>query len=276
MLRSQNRHRIESVTNPDTCGEWGGPTQSPNPMKVDNEVLRVLSAAQITGSNLVLTGQLDRKLYERTNKVLEAAGGQWNRKAKAHIFPGDAEARIEQVILTGSIEIPKDEFEFFATPDDLADGVVGLAGIEAGKSYLEPSAGRGALAKAIRARGGLVTCYELMTANAEYLAAEGFEVEQRDFLQVTPERRFAGVVMNPPFSKQRDILHVRHAMEFIVPGGSLVAIMAGGVKFRQDRRATEFRTLVSDLGGTIRDLPAESFKASGTSVSTVLAVIPSI
>lgn len=245
-------------------------------MKVETDVLSVLSAAQISGSNLVLVGALDRKLYERTNKVLEAAGGQWNRKAKAHVFSGDAEARIEQVLLTGSIEIPKDEFEFFPTPDDLAEKVVSLADIKPGAEYLEPSAGRGALAKEVRARGGLVTCYELMEANAEALAVEGFNVSKADFLQVAPERRYQGVVMNPPFSRQRDILHVRHALEFVVPGGTVVAIMAAGVSFRQDRRATEFRAMVDERGGVIRPLPPESFRASGTAVSTVIAIIPSI
>ncbi|KMV67307.1 hypothetical protein WB66_12390 [bacteria symbiont BFo1 of Frankliniella occidentalis] len=43
-------------------------------MRVDNEVLNVLSACVCEGNNLTLTGQLDRKLYARTNKVIEAAG----------------------------------------------------------------------------------------------------------------------------------------------------------------------------------------------------------
>lgn len=41
-------------------------------MQIQTDVLAVLSAAQTDGCNVVLMGQLDRKLYERTNKVLEA------------------------------------------------------------------------------------------------------------------------------------------------------------------------------------------------------------
>jgi hypothetical protein len=52
-------------------------------MRVEDEVLAVLSRAETNGNALTLTGRLDRKMYERTNKVLEAAGGKWNRKAKA-------------------------------------------------------------------------------------------------------------------------------------------------------------------------------------------------
>ena len=38
-------------------------------MQVDSEVLSVLSRATTNGTALTLVGQLDRKLYERTNKV---------------------------------------------------------------------------------------------------------------------------------------------------------------------------------------------------------------
>lgn len=70
-----------------------------------------------------MTLQLDRKLYGRTNKVLEA-GGKWNRKAKAHIFPGDATARVDEILLTGSVEVPKDEFNFFPTPPEIVRRLV--------------------------------------------------------------------------------------------------------------------------------------------------------
>ncbi len=55
-------------------------------MKVDQQILQVLSVAHTQGNALTLYGQLDRKLYERTNKVLDAAGGRWNRKTKGHLF----------------------------------------------------------------------------------------------------------------------------------------------------------------------------------------------
>lgn len=41
-------------------------------MRVDNEVLNVLSAAECLGNNLKLTGQLDRNLYTKANKVPQA------------------------------------------------------------------------------------------------------------------------------------------------------------------------------------------------------------
>lgn len=43
--------------------------------------------------------------------------------------------------------------------------------------------------------------------------------------------------------------------------------------YRQDKRAVAFRELVTAHGGTIEPLPEDAFKASGTSVRTVLITI---
>lgn len=101
-------------------------------MRIDDEVLAVLSAAQTEGCNVFLPGQLDRKLYERTNKVLEAAGGKWNRKARAHVFAADASDRMAQIILSGSVEVPKDEFNFFPSTPAVVARLLELADIEPG------------------------------------------------------------------------------------------------------------------------------------------------
>ena len=58
-------------------------------MKVSRDVLNVLDAAQVSGNKVVLVGALDRKLYTSVDKVLQAAGGKWDRKAKAHVFGAD-------------------------------------------------------------------------------------------------------------------------------------------------------------------------------------------
>lgn len=246
-------------------------------MKIDRDVMAVLSIAEVSGSALTLVGQLDRKLYERTNKVLEAAGGKWNRKAKAHIFDGEAAARVDQMLLTGEVVVPKDEFEFFPTPAVVAEQVLELAAIDVGMRVLEPSAGRGALVDALN---GLVAvdCIEMMPANAEHLRGLGWlnAVNEADFLTVEPNPIYDRVVMNPPFSRQADIKHVQHALKFLKPDGRLVAIMSAGVEFRQDKLATGFRALVEERGGEIERLPEGSFKDSGTGVNTVLVTIPGL
>lgn len=248
-------------------------------MKIDNDVLAVLSAANIDGAKLFLTGRLDRALYTLTNKVLEAAGGKWNRKAGAHVFDGDASERVEQIILTGDVLVPKEDFEFFPTPPAVVARVMELAGVERGMRVLEPSAGLGAIAYPCAAAGAAVDCYEIQQGNAYALAMKAphdlGKTKTADFLTVEPEAVYDRVVMNPPFSRQADIKHVLHALKFLKPNGRLVSVMGAGVTFRQDKLATEFRQLVVDRGGRIETLPQGSFQAIGTKVNTVIVEIPS-
>lgn len=245
-------------------------------MQIDSEVLATLSAAQVDGCHVALTGQLDRKLYERTNKVLEAAGGKWSRKARAHIFDGDASERMDQIILSGSVEVPKDEFNFFPSPTAVVARLIELSDIERGMRLLEPSAGRGAIAWACAEAGALVDCYELMEANFTSIAGDRRleSVRHMDFLAQSPEASYDRVVMNPPFLKQADIKHVTHAHKFLKPGGLLVSVMSAGVTFRTDANTKAFRVMVEERGGHIEPLPENSFKSSGTGVNTVIAVIP--
>lgn len=245
-------------------------------MKVENDVLAVLSRAETNGNSLVLTGQLDRKLYERVNKVLEAAGGKWNRKAKAHIFDGEAAERAEQIMLTGSVEVPKDEFNFFSTPPAVVQRLLELADVRCGMRALEPSAGRAAIAEPLADAGCIVDCIELMPANFNILAPtpKFNSVRLADFLEVEPRPIYDRIVMNPPFMRQADIKHVMHAYRFLAPGGLLVSVMGAGVTFRDNKLTQDFRDLVRARGGDIEALPDGSFKQSGTSVNTVVATIP--
>lgn len=246
-------------------------------MKVDTEVLAVLSRATVEAKAVVLNGQLDRKLYERTNKVLEAAGGKWNRKARAHVFDTDADTRIEQIILTGDVVVPQD-FGYFPTPPAVVSRLLDLADIEPGMTVLEPSAGKGAIAFAVAAvaSGVCVDCVELLDQNVAALADDMRlgSLQHCDFLTVTPTPIYDRVVMNPPFEKQADIRHVLHALKFLKPGGLLVSVMASSVVFRDNKLTADFRALVNARGGALEALPEGSFKASGTGVNTVIVVIP--
>lgn len=244
-------------------------------MRVENDVLAVLSRAEVSGNALVLTGQLDRKMYERTNKVLEAAGGKWNRKTKSHIFDDEAATRVDQIILTGEVEIPKDEFNFFPSPPSVVARLMELADVQHGMKVLEPSAGKGAIAYACANAGATVDCYELMESN--FLTLYGDSrlgvVRHMDFLTQTPEKLYERVVMNPPFLKQMDIRHVLHAVNFLKPGGLLVSVMAASVTFRDDKLTQDFRDLIFHRGGNIEPLPNGAFKESGTMVRSVIVTL---
>ena len=256
--------------------------------RISNDVLEVLGAATIDGNTVRLNGQLDRKLYTRVNEVLEAVGGKWNRKAKAHVFDEDAGERLDLVLNTGMVERPQD-FGFFPTPPELAKRVIEECGVSARHKVLEPSAGHGALVgAALEAGADSVFAVELLAENCNFLrsnfGADLVDLHQGDFLQVLPpERRsnpqdrsvhtFDRVVMNPPFAKRADIDHVLHAYKFLRQGGRLVSIMSAGVSFRQDHKTEAFRQFIYENGGTIEPLPEGSFKVSGTMVNTVLVTV---
>lgn len=245
-------------------------------MRVDNEVLAVLSRAETSGCELKLIGQLDRKLYERTNKVLEAAGGKWNKKAKAHIFESEAFNRIDEIILSGEVEIPKDEFNYFPSPPAVVKRLMELADITHGMQVLEPSAGRGAIAIACAEQGADVDCVELMEANYNALCADDRikRVRRGCFLEQGAIEAYDRICMNPPFAKQADIKHVTHALKFLKPGGKLVSVMSASVGFRENSLTNNFRGLIEERGGSIESLPDGAFKESGTMVRTVIVVIP--
>lgn len=246
-------------------------------MNVATDVMALLSASRTEGNKLFITGgQLEKSLYTRLDKTLKAAGGKWNTKAKAHLFDGDAAEAIENIIMTGEVTVPQD-FGYFPSPAAVVTKLLDLAQLGVGMFALEPSAGRGAIAEALILRGVDVDCIELLPENAKHLVdAKVYQsVVVDDFLSVEPVQRYDRVVMNPPFDKKRsDIHHVLHALKFLKPRGLLVAVMPTGVMFREDALSRDFRGIVSAQSGSIVNLPDASFKASGTLVSTCIAVIP--
>lgn len=246
-------------------------------MKIDTNVLRILSNSTTAGELLHLPGQLDRKDYMAVAKVIEAAGGKWITKQKAHVFAGlDAGERLEQILLTGEVDVPKDDFDYFPTPPAIVAFLMQAAQIEPDMTVLEPSAGDGRLVRAAQACGATVRAFELNMVMAQKLidAHGGAWVTHGNFLEAGPAPMFDRVIMNPPFSRQRDIDHVTHALKFLKPGGVLVAVMAAGLTFRTNRKTNVFRELLdAQAAWELHELPAGSFQESGTGVNTCVVVV---
>jgi predicted RNA methylase len=248
--------------------------------------ISALEGAVITNNELRLTGQLDRNVYVEVNAALEGIGGEWSRKVKAHLFAGSPADALDQILVDGGFHDTKRDFQQFFTPPALAERVVKLANVR-GKTVLEPSAGEGALVvEAFRHGAAHVVAVEVHkdTANKCEDAwrpivseAQSGEVVISDFLEwsrtmQSMKRCFDRIVMNPPFTRQQDIAHVSRAFELLSPEGHLVAIMSAGAKFRTTRVAEDFRALVG-RHGTMEDLPASSFRQSGTDVRAVLVAL---
>lgn len=242
--------------------------------RIDDATLDVLADCRIDGTTLYLPDrQLERSLYVSVNKVLESLGGKWSRSAKGHVFAADPTDALEAVVLTGTYDKP-DDLGWFETPEHIARIVIDAAQIAPGMSVLEPSAGLGALARPARDAGGSVDlCHEIHEGRAKALWEQGFPTSQRDFLAGKVVNSFDRVVMNPPFARQQDIDHVVHALRHLKPNGRLVSIMSAGVRFRTNRKASQFREDVDRYGGVFVELPDGSFRSSGTDVRTVMLTI---
>jgi predicted RNA methylase len=253
-------------------------------MKIAPDLLPILSTlAYPTPQQARIVDQLDRAEYTKINKVLEALGGTWNRKAKAHVFDGDAAERIAYALVVGEVETAQD-VGHFVTPAPLARQLVELAGVRHGMQALEPSAGEGAIVLALQDAGACVTAVERdhhrrMRLTERVLKGRDRLVEG-DFMHCSAGRfdLFDCTVMNPPFCRvgAGDHLdHVRKAIGLTKQGGIVVAVLPLSITFRRDRRHTEFRGYIEAMG-TIAPLPARSFHASGTDVNTVVirVVVP--
>ena len=160
-------------------------------MRIDNSIIEVLAKSEVEGNTLRLTEQLDRKTYQQVNKVLLAIDGKWNSSKKCHIFTDDVEDILQNIILTGEYTSEKSEYQFFPTPDELAAETVRLANITSDDICLEPSAGRGAIAKYMPG----CDCIELNPKNRAFLEEQGFSVVHDDFITLEPDKQYSVIVM---------------------------------------------------------------------------------
>ena len=174
---------------------------------------------------------------------------------------------------------------YFPTQLPVIEIMLRRARIENGMKVLEPEAGSGYIADAIRAAypSTWIHTIEINPRLRDLLVLKGYQVLGDDFLSDEwPERfswidqsrgLFDRIVMNPPFERQQDLEHIRHAYKFLATGGILVSVLSPSFEFRSDRKSTEFRDWLQEVNATWENLPDGAFKASGTGVSTRLLVI---
>jgi SAM-dependent methyltransferase len=211
------------------------------------------------------------------------------RQRAAKASPPPAVAAVQNALASGGVQVAVAP-QLFPTPRELARKMAYLAdkcGL-AGKRVLEPSAGTGNLVRAaIDSATGAdnlrIVAVEINQALFEGLqhqrqltvgaTEDTFQIVWGNFLDYQPEGLrldwldlgyFHVVLMNPPFDHGVDIDHIKHAMQFLKPGGRLVAICANG-----PRQQAELKPLAT----TWEELPTDTFAASGTHVRTVLLTI---
>jgi ParB family chromosome partitioning protein len=257
-----------------------------------DDVREVLESTACTGNQAYLPQGLERKLYQQVADALGRGGGDWNRTAKAHVFPSEAKAAID-LLLSGEKLPDKNPLDFYATPPDVADTLVQALKIDWSRepSILEPSAGEGALVEALvrnnrsRKKWHLTVNEIDMVRHARLDRAciqnqiASVSSSAKDFLTIVfgAVPLFDYVVMNPPFTAEGDpqvyMTHIETALKLLKPGGRLAAIVPGGCVHSTSRRHQGFRALMTELGAEFRALPPKAFQASGTGAVCVMIVL---
>ena len=220
--------------------------------------------------------QFNKKSYNEAKKWIEEAGGTWQGgKIQGFTFPFNPE-RVFSILNQGKRCNLQQEYQFFETPSDVADWLVMLAGgIHKDDTVLEPSAGRGALIKAVhRACPDVqVECYELMPENRDFLQTlENVILLGEDFTKDCVGT-YSKIVANPPFSKNQDIEHVRLMYGHLEEGGTLAAITSPYWKMASEKKCADFRQWLEEVHAEVFEISPGEFKDSGTSISTMAVVI---
>lgn len=255
------------------------------------EVIEVLKKCTVDGLTVKLPeGQLDRKTYTDVKNKLELIGGKWKGgKVMGFVFNEDPLELLEQ-IANGENRNLKKEFQFFATPDKLADRLVELADIKDGQMILEPSAGQGAIIKAIikafpRAMKHqndepcvTIDYCELMPVNQTMLGKlchckHRHSFMGEDFLSFEPTQLYDRIIANPPFSKNQDIDHVSHMYKHLKNGGRLVSIMSRHWMESSNKKEVAFRNFLDEVAAEIELIDAGEFSESGTNIATCIVII---
>ena len=240
------------------------------------ELLEILKEC-VTEGNVVKLPQvdLDRNQYLKVKKSLEGIGGKWKGgKVSGFVFSTDPTDLLGEI--SGGVKINlKKDFQFFATPSDLAKRLVELAELDSSDDVLEPSAGQGAIIEHINSFGLTPDCYELMEQNRIVLDSSdlNFELKGDDFLKSKSDKKYSKIIANPPFSKNQDIDHVYKMYDVLEPGGELVTIMSTHWQSSSNKKETSFRSWLMEMNHEVIELNKGEFKTSGTSVATDIVMI---
>lgn len=153
------------------------------------------------------------------------------------------------------------DLQYYPTPVEVVQRVLGEVDLRGGKKVLEPSCGCGRFMDIIREQGGDVFGIEYDAGRVVECRSKGHSVLQANFLETVPVAEYDLVVMNPPFAGRHYMKHLKHAMKYLKEGGALYSVLPASAWYDHGE--------VQGLGRcTWRDLPVASFSESGTNIPT--------
>jgi hypothetical protein len=166
--------------------------------------------------------------------------------------------------------------QFYPTPRPLAIELVKKIPIYPADEILEPSAGRGAIADAIREMHPTahLSCIEIDPQNVNVLQSKGYHGWRMDFLK--HRRKYDVIIANPPFCGYwQDTDHFRHAWELLKPGGRLAFIVHEFSAFPKfpSGKPRRFADWLDVIGACREKNPPLSFSRSTRPTNTGTAMV---
>ena len=214
------------------------------------------------------------KIYKQIEEFLKTFECERIKYKKRVAYKNNGDFTLEQIINIGKslngVSLST-KFDFFPTPEELAQTVRDLAEIQDNDTILEPSAGTGSLLKGLNKNK--IQCIEKNPILAEILKTKGFKVCNKAFEDVKSNTKFTRIIMNPPFSNRLDAQHILNAFNnYLDNNGILVAIHSTGIVKATDKNSKQFQELYKKYGVEQIKIPSGMFKNSGkgTNIETIV------
>lgn len=215
---------------------------------INPATLERIAEMQWSGTNLRVSAR--HNVNHQVDEVLQSLGGIKGTFSYAgfsrgqvhtgiqYSFSYHAREVVDSVVAGGQLP-DKVSYQYYPTPTDLGAAAAKMLGADESHKCLEPSAGQGGL---IQHMPKNTKALEISALHCEILKAQGYDVEQGDFLAHKGE--YDRILMNPPFSEGRAKAHVLHAIGLLAKGGKLVAIAPSSHRGYFDKQG--FRVTYSD------------------------------
>lgn len=239
------------------------------PIKMPEKIIEILKECRIENNIVFLPNfQLDRNEYVEIKRLFENNHGKWNKKSGGFVFDINPQNVIDKLINGEKINSKKD-LQFFETPDEIADLMVSMVKIQEHFRILEPSAGQGAIIRAIHRKypWNKVDFYEISQEFCGIInQTTSINIFQKgfDFLESADTQEYDVIIANPPFRNNQDIEHIYHMYKVLRRGGILVSVASLHWKLSKNKKETEFREWLENRNAEIIELNNGDFKASGT------------
>lgn len=180
---------------------------------------------------------------------------------KATIPPNPNAKRIRELSFRARLN-QKGDVQF--TPAPLVAQLLRLAPVNESSHVLEPEAAIGNIADEIRKVTPHVDCVEIVPHFREVLELKGYRLVGYDLLELEPQPTYDAILMNPPFSEE--CRHIRHAFQFLKPGGTLAAVCCVRVRHSDKKEYAEFRDWLQRHRHHLIDPEEGNFEMTGTQV----------